>query len=113
MLTIPAAAAPLDDLQWADPDALDLLATLVRSAAAIPLRVIAAYRDTEVQPQHPLAVLLADLAHAGLAARHLLTPLSREEAAPLLEGLPADVEDADTALRDRMLERAGACRFSW
>src|SRR5207237_2343845 len=70
----------LDDLQWAGPDALDLLATLVRSAVEIPLRVIGAYRDTEVQPHDPLSILLADLAHAGLAARRLLAPLQREEA---------------------------------
>src|SRR5437764_1952612 len=53
----------LDDLQWAGPDALDLLTALVRAAAEVPLRVIGAYRDTEVQPQDPLAVTLADLAH--------------------------------------------------
>src|SRR5205807_601937 len=45
----------LDDLQWADPDALELLATLVRAAAEIPLRVLGAYRDTEVQTNDPLA----------------------------------------------------------
>src|SRR5437764_10235180 len=53
----------LDDLQWAGPDALDLLTALVHAAAEVPLRVIGAYRDTEVQPQDPLAVTLADLAH--------------------------------------------------
>lgn len=40
-----------DDLQWAGADALDLLATLVHAAAEIPLRVITAYRDTDVQAQ--------------------------------------------------------------
>src|SRR5436305_2026370 len=42
----------LDDLQWADPDALALLASLLHSAA--PLRVLGAYRDTEVQPEAAL-----------------------------------------------------------
>src|SRR5439155_16246383 len=50
----------LDDLQWADPDALELLATLVRAAAEIPLRVLGAYRDTEVQTNDALAGVLAD-----------------------------------------------------
>ena len=48
----------LDDLQWAGADALDLLATLVRAARArarLPLRVVGAYRDTEVRPRDPLA----------------------------------------------------------
>src|SRR5437870_4529441 len=35
----------LDDLQWVGPDALDLLATLIRSAAEVPLRAIGAYRN--------------------------------------------------------------------
>ena len=101
----------LDDLQWAGPDALDLLATLVRAAPEVPLRVLGAYRDTEVQPHDPLSVLLADLAHAGLAARRLLAPLDREDAAHLLDDLLANAADADTALRDRVLERAGGVPF--
>jgi transcriptional regulator with XRE-family HTH domain len=37
----------LDDLHWAGPDALDLLQVLVRSPADRPLRLLAAYRDTD------------------------------------------------------------------
>jgi hypothetical protein len=66
----------LDDLQWAGVDALDLLATLARAATAVPLRIVGAYRDTEVAPRDPLAVLLADLAQAGLAAQRALGPLA-------------------------------------
>src|SRR6185437_13366038 len=55
----------LDDLQWAGPDALDLINTLARGSLA-PLRLVAAYRDTEVRAGDPMGVLLADLAHAGL-----------------------------------------------
>src|SRR5262249_45436364 len=49
----------LDDLQWAGDDALDLLAALVRApswapsgsvGSLLPLRVVGAYRDTEVAP---------------------------------------------------------------
>jgi transcriptional regulator with XRE-family HTH domain len=76
----------LDDLQWAGPDALDLLAALVH-ARTVPLRVVGAYRDTEVQPGDPLAVTLADLAHAGLLGRHLLLPLAPSEVHQLLDGL--------------------------
>jgi hypothetical protein len=52
----------LDDLQWASPDALELLTVLARSASEVPLRMIGAYRHTEVGPQHPLASMLAYLA---------------------------------------------------
>src|SRR5436309_4302282 len=41
----------LDDLQWAGPDALELLASLARSSAELSLRLVGAYRDTEVGPQ--------------------------------------------------------------
>jgi len=62
----------LDDLQWAEFDALDLLAVLTRSAAEVPLRVVGAYRDTEVEPPAPLAVRLPVLVHTGLVTRRVL-----------------------------------------
>src|SRR5207245_8472649 len=77
----------LDDLQWAAGDALDLLATLVRSVDAVPVHVVGAYRDTEVPPHGPLSVLLADLAHAALATHHTLLPLAWEEAGQLLDSV--------------------------
>src|SRR5207253_8130170 len=101
----------LDDLQWAGPDALDLLTALARSASEVPLRVIGAYRDTEVQPQDPLSVMLADLAHAGLAVHRTLVPLAAEEAGELLAGLLEGMEDERAALRARVLQRAGGVPF--
>ena len=81
----------LDDLQWAGPDALDVLSALVHAplsplgygevgagagldgnagggggAGGGPLRVVGAYRDTEVGPADPLGLLAADLAQARL-----------------------------------------------
>jgi len=50
----------LDDLQWAGPDALDLLAALVRTSG-LPLRVVSGYRDTEVRLDDPLGLLLVQL----------------------------------------------------
>jgi tetratricopeptide (TPR) repeat protein/transcriptional regulator with XRE-family HTH domain len=103
----------LDDLQWAGSDAFDLLATLLRAADEVPLRVIGAYRDTEVTAQHPLAVLLADLGHAGLATRHTLAPLQTEEAAQLVAALLAGQEQemVSQALQERILQRASGVPF--
>jgi transcriptional regulator with XRE-family HTH domain len=98
----------LDDLQWASPDALDLLATVVHSAPEIPLRIIGAYRDTETGPHDLLSRTLADLAHAGLAAHRRLQPLTPAEAATMLGGL---LTDEDAALRSQILERAGGVPF--
>jgi transcriptional regulator with XRE-family HTH domain/tetratricopeptide (TPR) repeat protein len=101
----------LDDLQWAGPDALDLLATLVRGAGESPLRVVAAYRDTEAATGDPLLVLLADLTHAELATRCPLGPLGADEARQLLAGLLTAAEAREPALQDELLQRVGGVPF--
>jgi hypothetical protein len=99
----------LDDLQWMGPDALDLLATLVRTPATAPLRIVGAYRDTEVRPVDALGLLLADLAQAGLVRHHMLGPLAAEEAAVLLADLLGGVGKG--AVAERVLQRAGGTPF--
>lgn len=100
----------LDDLQWAGRDAVDLLAAVIRSAAT-PIRVIAAYRDTEVAPNDPLAAILADLAIAGLVTHRTLAPLTTEESADLLDAL-LDRSAAETyAQGHAVLQRAGGVPF--
>src|SRR5262249_44688636 len=49
----------LDDLHWAGPDALDLIQALAHAPAERPLRLLGAYRDTDIGPQDPLALLAA------------------------------------------------------
>src|SRR5262249_34693394 len=106
----------LDDLQWAGVDALDLLAALVRAAAAAerPLRVVGAYRDTEVRPADPLGHLLADLAREGLGTARALGPLApraaQELCAGLLEGATVPVA-ARAVLTARLLRWTGGVPF--
>jgi tetratricopeptide (TPR) repeat protein len=99
-----------DDLQWAGADALDLLAALARAAVDVPLRIIGAYRDTEMPPEAPLAATLTDMTDARLVTRRLLSPLSPQEAARLLDELLAG-ETTGPALRARVLQRAGGVPF--
>jgi tetratricopeptide (TPR) repeat protein/transcriptional regulator with XRE-family HTH domain len=101
----------LDDLQWAGTDALDLLATLVRSTALPTLRVVGTYRDTEMPPGSPLAEALADLAHAGLARHHALRPLTPQEAGQLLDALLGGTAEEAKTLKDRVVQRAGGVPF--
>jgi tetratricopeptide (TPR) repeat protein len=96
----------LDDLQWAGPDALDLLEALVRSPVDRPLRLLAAYRDTDVADQDPLSHLVADLTREGLARRALLAPLGEDEASTLLAELLPETADGDSNLRQQVLSRA-------
>jgi len=99
----------LDDLQWAGPDALELLATLAGTSAS--LRIVSAYRDTEVRPADPLSVVLSDLAQARLRRQHTLGPLAQADAAALLHSLLAGVAGGDATIPGHVLERAGGMPF--
>lgn len=114
----------LDDLQWAGSDALDLLDALIRQASATAvsrekaqLRVVGAYRDTEVRASDRLAVALADWAHAGLITHRALPPLPPDDCGRLLDELLADSEPRRDcasdggALRERVLQRSGGVPF--
>jgi len=103
----------LDDLQWAGRDALDLLVAVVGAAPSV--RVVGAYRATEVSPPrgdaHPLSNALADLAHAGLVAHHALGPLSAPESMRLLHALLDGASDVDAGLHAQMVRRTGGVPF--
>ncbi|GAC1546755.1 MAG: hypothetical protein NVS2B7_22120 [Herpetosiphon sp.] len=107
----------LDDLQWAGADALSLLRTLAHAAVGTRLRLVGAYRDTEVTPQSPLSVMLADLAEAGLARQRHIGVLGLAESRRLLGGLlgtRADTPDDSTPsdeIVERLLRRANGVPF--
>jgi tetratricopeptide (TPR) repeat protein len=105
----------LDDLQWAASDALSLLESLVREASeregSVPLRMLAAYRATEVRLEDPLGLLLADLAREGLATRRQLDLLRPVEAAALLADLWPEDPRVPSAVREEALRRADGLPF--
>jgi tetratricopeptide (TPR) repeat protein/transcriptional regulator with XRE-family HTH domain len=96
----------LDDLQWAGPDALDLL-TLVLNSRTTPIRLIGVYRDSETPSGAPLAAFVADLARASLVQVRDLDPLSEDEARQLLTQLIPDNDETRRALVPAILRRAG------
>lgn len=69
----------LDDLQWAEPPAADLLAHLVTRMGP-RLRAIATVRAGELPPQNRLAQCVADLARIGRVGHRTLAPLTEAEA---------------------------------
>ncbi len=97
----------LDDLHWAGPDVLDLLQALVRAPTECPLRILGAYRDTDIGQEDPLALLAADLTREERASRALLAPLAEAEAKALLAQLLPETADGEPHLRHQVLERAG------
>ncbi len=101
----------LDGLQWAGADALDLMTSLLQTPSDAPLRVVGAYRDTEVSPRGPFAAALAELARAGLAVKTRLGPLGPVESAELLGYLIEEARLAEAGVVDRIVARAGGVPF--
>jgi tetratricopeptide (TPR) repeat protein len=101
----------LDDLHWLAADGLDLLLALVRSAD-LRLRVVGAYRDSELSVAEPLAAALAEWAAAGLVRQHTLGPLAPGDAAHLFDALVAGASvAAGPGVRERVLHQAGGVPF--
>ncbi len=66
----------LDDLQWVDSASLMLIENFVSGGAQANLLIVGAYRDNEVDENHPLARVLARLRDRGeLIAEYCLQPL--------------------------------------
>jgi transcriptional regulator with XRE-family HTH domain/tetratricopeptide (TPR) repeat protein len=106
----------LDDLQWAGLDALDLLAFLVHTHAIesptdvsphAALRVLGAYRTSEVQSGHPLENLILDLAHDDRVSLHELARLSEEETRSLATTLVGSAPNAEQWITDAVARADG------
>ena len=98
-----AASAPLvvvvDDAHWADPSTVALLRTLARRAVRLPLLVVIAYRDVELDRQHPLASVLPGLRREPHGHRLVLSGLDAGGVAALVSDLadqtpPVELVDA-------------------
>ena len=62
----------LDDLQWASAMSLRLLDALVVAATPVPgLMIVGAYREAEVDGDHPLSSMLSQWQELGVAPRHV------------------------------------------
>ena len=100
----------LDDLHWAGPDAVDLLAALLAAAGSPPLRVIGAYRDSETPAR--LDECVADLARASLVRVLPLGPLTDADAGRLLLQLAQEGEQQEQpAVLSAIVRRAGGVPF--
>ena len=67
--------AVIEDAHWADEATLDLLRYLGRRIERTRALVLVTYRDDEVGPNHPLRLVLGDLATAAGVSRMTLLPL--------------------------------------
>jgi predicted ATPase len=74
----------LDDLHWADRATLLLLKCLARYPREARLMVLGTYRETELDPQHPLLAVIADLGAEHLLEQHQLARLDPPAVAELV-----------------------------
>ena len=67
----------LEDVHWADEATLDILRYLGRRLAGVQLMILATYRSEEVGRDHPLTVVMGDLAGLPGVVRMQLPPSDR------------------------------------
>jgi tetratricopeptide (TPR) repeat protein len=95
----------LDDIQWADTPTLLLLRHLVASDLRLRLTIIATFRTTEFDDEHPLVKLLADLRREPDVTRVDLTGLEAEAVAQLARDATGQKLDGATMDAARALQR--------
>ena len=84
--------AVIEDVHWADEATIDLLSFLGRRLGRMPALLLASYRDDEIAADHPLRLVLGDLATQRATRRMKLPPLSVEAVRALV-----GQRDVDTA----------------
>ncbi len=85
----------IDDVQWADPDTLFLLKYLARRGRNLPLLIVMAYREAELELALVLKEVLVDFNRQRLAIQLKLNRLNRSETGDLLAAIFAEEIDPD------------------
>jgi DNA-binding CsgD family transcriptional regulator len=83
----------IEDVHWADEATADMLSLLGRRLGRIPALLLVSFRDDELAVDHPLRVVLGDLATQRATRRMRLPPLSGDAVAAL--AAPRDVDSAE------------------
>ncbi len=77
-------AVVLDDFQWADKESLTLLRHITKSIERAPLLLLVTYRDSDLDRDHPMTDVLADLRRVDGVQRIALDGLGPDEVAEVL-----------------------------
>jgi len=77
----------LENLQWADQNSLELLRHLCYHLPAMSLLILATYRDTEVDPGHPLVKAINTISSSPVCHHQHLNRLDQPQVAQLLASL--------------------------
>ncbi|CAN7229988.1 response regulator [Pseudorhodoferax sp. LjRoot39] len=114
--TLRDAGAPcvlfVDDLQWADADALAALQAIACDHSRGPLLLVCAYSDHALDAAHPLPRMLARLAEADAACVDLpLGGLAADDLAALLADVLDATPPAMAPLAEALVARTGGNAF--
>ena len=82
----------LEDVHWADEATLDILRYLGRRLAGAELMILATFRSEELSRDHPLTVVMGDLATLPGVIRVQLLPLSAAGVRQLLDVAGSDLD---------------------
>ncbi|HKR69835.1 MAG TPA: AAA family ATPase [Streptosporangiaceae bacterium] len=85
--------AVIEDVHWADEATIDLLNFLGRRLSRRNALVLVTYRDSEVGADHPLRIVLGDLATQRATRRMRLPPLSARSVRQLAEQRDIDAAE--------------------
>ena len=102
----------LEDLHWADAPLTALVRHLVRSRRLQRVQIVATYRESDIDDDHPLHDLLADIGHGDKFTMIALGGLGTEELVELFDSVVAGSTpvERDEYLR-QVFERTGGNPF--
>lgn len=86
----------IEDVHWADESTLDLLRFLGRRVRDLPALVLATYRDDALGAEHPLRLVLGELASVRSTRRIEIAPLSESAVRVLASGTGVDAHELHT-----------------
>ena len=87
----------LDDLHWADPASLDVLAVLAGTLDDIPILALGTFRDVDLSIRAPLADTLVELSRRPTTRRHDLSGLDITSLARLVAMTGSELDDVALA----------------
>jgi ATP/maltotriose-dependent transcriptional regulator MalT len=99
----------VEDLHWADPSTLELVAMLVRALRGVRVVLVLSFRSDELHRSHPLRPLVTGWERVRSVQRVELARFGRDEVAGLLEAILG--AQPESPLVERVFERSEGNAF--
>ncbi|MDQ2914070.1 MAG: AAA family ATPase [Chloroflexota bacterium] len=95
----------IEDLHWADEESLELFRQVARKLRSRPVLILATYRTDELHRLHPLRQVAAELVRARAAEALMVSPLTSEGSAAMIQAALSWERPAPPEFRDAILAR--------